>query len=110
VRRGDRVVHGDKELIEKLGRNDVRLGTPVSKSAAYAPAASTVASVNTTSGTSLRNGLRPIAHFRRNQRPVAQWTERRVSAPGLRGFETCPEHDAEKWIPVFGKHHAPAIA
>src|SRR5580704_6945829 len=23
VRRGDRVVHGDKELIEKLGRNDL---------------------------------------------------------------------------------------
>jgi SEC-C motif len=22
VRRGDRIVHGDKELIEKLGRND----------------------------------------------------------------------------------------
>jgi hypothetical protein len=19
------------------------------------------------------------------------------------------EHDAEKWVPVFGKHHAPAI-
>jgi uncharacterized protein YecA (UPF0149 family) len=23
VRRGDRVVHGDKELVEKLGRNDL---------------------------------------------------------------------------------------
>jgi len=23
VKRGDRVVHGDKELIEKLGRNDL---------------------------------------------------------------------------------------
>ena len=23
VRRGDRVVHGDKQLIEKLGRNDL---------------------------------------------------------------------------------------
>jgi hypothetical protein len=23
VRRGDRIVHGDKELIEKLGRNDL---------------------------------------------------------------------------------------
>jgi hypothetical protein len=20
------------------------------------------------------------------------------------------EHDAEKWVPVFGKHHAPTIA
>jgi uncharacterized protein YecA (UPF0149 family) len=23
VKRGDRVVHGDKELVEKLGRNDL---------------------------------------------------------------------------------------
>jgi hypothetical protein len=38
LKRGDRVVHGDKELFEKLGRNDLchlRLGTPV-----LAPAAS----------------------------------------------------------------------
>jgi hypothetical protein len=37
VRRGDRVVHGDKELIEKLGGEDlrpVRLGTPLSSGAA----------------------------------------------------------------------------
>lgn len=31
---GERIVHGDKQLIEKLGRNDppaLRLGTPVSR-------------------------------------------------------------------------------
>jgi hypothetical protein len=36
VKRGDRLVHGDVELIEKLGRNDLcplRLGTPVSNAA-----------------------------------------------------------------------------
>jgi hypothetical protein len=31
-----------------------------------------------------------------------EWTSREVRDVPL-------EHDAEKWVPVFGKHHAPAI-
>ena len=50
VRRGLRVVHGDKELAEKLGRNDLcPCGSKaLSRAAACARAASTVASGTTT--------------------------------------------------------------
>ena len=35
--------------------------------------------------------------------------ERTIPAVNVLLHAVLAEHDAEKWVPVFGKHHAPAI-
>src|SRR5262249_29351704 len=47
-----------------------------------------------------------------NNAPRGLWFRGALSNPlGPRpGVAPRLEHDAEKWVPVFGKHHAPAIS
>jgi hypothetical protein len=44
---------------------------------------------------------------------LAHRLARPIAKPQPRDREPAParelEHDAEKWVPVFGKHHAPGI-
>ena len=81
VRRGDRVVHGDKELIEKLGRNDL---CPCGSGRRFQK---------------MLPALRPLR--RQRAQPLCPRLEHDAE-------KACPALDAG-WAPVFGKHHAPTM-
>ena len=117
VRRGDRVVHGDKELIEKLGRNDLCPCGSGRRFQEMLPAlrplrreraellfpSVALATERTALRCSLGSGaiggaadsdsagcrFDPCLPNQSTNALVAQRKERRVSAPGLRGFESC---------------------
>jgi hypothetical protein len=41
---------------------------------------------------------------------VAETMASRYYSPGILIWSHFPEHDPEKWVPVFGKDHAPTIS